>query len=179
MGVNIMNKKLIITICIILIILSFGGYILLHNKDAVVVISYVENREVDFLSEVKVSDFIENINGKLVDDYTIDTTVIGEKKVEYEYINDDNKKIKQEFTITVVDRIPPVILLSGSYSVDVGSDINLTNKILCADNYDDEPKCIIEGDYDLKQKGTYRLTFKATDSSGNEATKQREVIIHN
>ena len=172
-----MKKKLIIIISIILIILAFGGYILLHNKDAIIVINYVENREVDFLSQVKVSDFIESINGTIVDDYTIDTTLVGEQKVEFEYINDDNIKIKQELTINVVDKVPPVVWLRGSYNIDVGSNIDLTNKILCADNYDDEPKCIIEGKYDLNKKGTYPLTYKATDSSGNETVKEFKLNV--
>ena len=39
--------------------------------------------------------------------------------------------------------------------------------ILCADNYDKNPECKIEGDYDLNKTGNYRLTYVATDSSNN------------
>ena len=177
-----MKRKLIIISSItLLVILSIVGIITLNNKrkikEAIIVISYIENREVDFLSKVKVSDFIERINGKIVDDYEIDTTVIGDKNVEFEYINDDNIKVKQEFTINVVDRVAPTIWLSGSYSVNVGSDINLQNKILCADNYDDEPKCVIEGVYNLNKKGSYPLTYKAVDSSGNETIKEFKLNV--
>ena len=121
----------------------------------------------EFLSEVKVSDFIENINGTIEDDFFIETNELGEKEVNFKYINDDGVKLNQSFKINVVDTIPPVIWLGTSYTVNVNSNINLAKKIMCGDNYDSHPTCEVIGDYDLTKIGTYPITYKATDNSGN------------
>ena len=42
---------------------------------------------------------------------------------------------------------------------------------MCGDNYDSNPKCTIEGKYDLDKVGSYKLVFKAEDSSGNKSEK--------
>ena len=49
---------------------------------------------------------------------------------------------------------------------------NLLEKIMCGDNYDSNPKCVIEGEYDLGKVGNYKLVFKAEDSSGNVSEKK-------
>ena len=43
---------------------------------------------------------------------------------------------------------------------------------MCGDNYDNNPECVIEGDYNLDNVGSYNLVFKATDSSGNVSKKK-------
>lgn len=177
-----MKKKLIIIGSILFVI---GLLILLivkiHKdeevKNAVVEITLKEDRNVEFLTEFKVSDFIESINGQIVDDYTIDTTKLGTKEINYEYINDDGIRLKESFEITILDRTAPIIWLSGSYSTTKGSDIKLEEKIMCADNYDDNPTCVVEGSYDLNKVGTYPLVYKAKDISGNETEKKFNLIV--
>lgn len=181
---NLVSKKRIIIICISLlalisiIICSIKFYRYYQVKHAVIIVDLKDDLVVEFLSKVKVSDFITNINGKIINDYKIDTTKIGEKEINFQYINDDNIKIKQSFTIDIVDSVSPVIWLSGSYSVTEGSDINLLDKIMCGDNYDDNPKCEIIGDYDMNKPDTYPLTFKATDSSGNVTVKEFNLYVN-
>ena len=51
-------------------------------------------------------------------------------------------------------------------------------KILCGDDYDDNPKCYIEGEYDLNQVGVYPLVFKAIDSSGNTEEKAFNLNVY-
>ena len=109
-------------------------------KNAVIIVELKEDLNTEFLSDVKVSDFITNINGKIINDYKIDTKNIGKKEIKFEYINEDNIKIKQSFSINIIDTTAPVIWLGGSYSVTEGSDINLLDKIMCGDNYDSTPK---------------------------------------
>lgn len=177
-----MKKKIIISTLIVLgsIILIIAGSFIYKNykiNHAKIIIDLAEDLTTEFLSEVKVSDFITNINGEIINDYNIDTTKIGPKEITYEYINEDNIKLKQSYTINVVDTTAPVIWLSGSYSVNVGSDINLLDKILCGDNYDDNPTCEIIGEYDMNTANTYNLTFKATDSSGNTTEKNFNLYV--
>ena len=94
------------------------------------------------------------------------------KKIDFEYINDDGIKIKYNYEINVVDREAPLIWLGKSYNVTRGSEDNLIDKIMCGDNYDNNPECVIEGDYNLDNVGSYNLVFKATDSSGNVSKKK-------
>lgn len=177
-----MDKKktiIIICICLTVLLLATGAFFLFKsinnsindkiNAENIVLVDYLET---DFLANVKVSDFIKSIEGTIEDDYKIDTTKIGEREVSFKYITKDNKKLKYSFSISVVDKEPPLIWLSGSYSVTKGTVDDLTKKIMCGDNYDPNPKCEIEGDYDLNKVGTYSLLFKATDSSGNTSDKK-------
>lgn len=163
-----MKKYLIIGS--IVIVLLVGGFFLwqfLRVKFANVELILKDDLQVAFLSDVKVSDFIESINGEIVDDKRIDTTKIGEQKIEFEYINDDGIKINYSYNIEVVDVTPPVIWLNSSYNVTAGSTISLVDDILCGDDYDSDPVCEVIGEYNMNEEGSYDLVFKATDSSGN------------
>lgn len=170
------KKKVIIIISLVvgILLLSIGGYFLyryIRVKTAKVEIKLVENLEAEFADTLRVSSFIESINGKIVDDYVIDTEKLGKKDINFEYVNDDGIKIKYSYVIDVVDKEAPLIWLGKSYNVTKGSSDNLLDKIMCGDNYDSNPKCIIEGEYDLDKVGSYKLVFRAEDSSGNKSEK--------
>lgn len=171
------KKKLILIISIVvgIILLSVGVFLLykyIEIKNAVVKVVLKDNLEADFADTLRVSSFIESINGKIVDDYYLNTDSLGKKKIDFEYINDDGIKIKYNYEINVVDREAPLIWLGKSYNVTRGSEDNLIDKIMCGDNYDNNPECVIEGDYNLDNVGSYNLVFKATDSSGNVSKKK-------
>lgn len=174
------KKNIIIIICFLVIIIGIGSYFLINYlrvKNAVIKVTLDDTLETEFLSDVKVSDFISDINGTIVDDYVIDTTDIGKKKIEFEYINDDNIKVKYNYEINVVDNVAPLIWLNNSYTVNVGSDISLTDKILCGDDTDPNPTCEVIGEYNMNEAGTYPLVFKATDDSGNVTEKEFNLIV--
>lgn len=178
-----MKKKTIVIIgliilsIIIIVFLSITIYKDIEIKNAKIVVELKDNLETEFLSKVKVSDFINNINGTISNDYLIDTKTIGEKEVNFQYINEDNIKIKYSYKINIKDTTPPVIWLGSSYTVNKGSKINITDKVMCGDNYDDNPNCEIIGDYDMNEAGTYPLTFKATDSSGNISEQKFNLYV--
>ena len=165
------NKILKIILINMILILILTCFIFLYNylriKNAKIEVTLIDDLKLEFNDEKKVSDFIESINGKITDDYIIESTKLGNKKIKFKYINDDDIKVSYEYEIEVVDTVKPVIWLSSSYSVKKNSDIVLTDKILCGDNYDNAPNCYIEGVYDLNTTGNYELIFKAEDSSGN------------
>ena len=171
-----MRKKMLIIgisslVCVGLLV---GGFFLFRDvqvKDAVVEVVLKDDLTTEFLSEVKVTDFIESINGQVENDFVIDTKEVGEKEVAFEFINDDGIKVPFQYKINVVDTVAPVVWLSGSFSITEGSKVGPVDKILCGDNYDSSPKCEIIGEYDINKIGTYPLVFKATDSSGNMTEK--------
>lgn len=174
-----MKKKIkIIGICLASIILIIGIIQFIRIKTAKVYVKLVDDLDIEFASKVKVSDLILKINGKILDDYYIDTTKLKEETIEFKYKNDDNIKVKYKFNVKIVDKTVPVVWLGNSYTIKKDSDINIKDKILCGDNYDSNPSCEIIGDYDIHTAGSYPLTFKAVDSSGNETIKKFNLNVY-
>lgn len=178
-----MNKKKvlkIIAIILILIILIFGGiatYSYLRVKYAKIEVKLVDDLTLEFNDKKKVSDYIKSINGKIVNDHTIDSTKLGVQEIKFKFVNDDNIKVNYSYKITVKDTVAPVVWLNNVYSVSRGSN-NFKDKILCGDNYDNKPKCEVIGDYDLNTAGIYPLVFKATDNSGNVTEKNFDLKVY-
>ncbi len=185
-----MKKKAIITMLIIpvfVIVIFLGIHIKKKMdikreeeriKNARVEVTLTEELIIPFLEKKKVSDFIISINGDIIEDYEIDTTSLGKKSISFEFINDEGIKIPYNFEIEVKDVTPPTVLLGGSYRVKKGSTSKFMNNILCGDDYDSDPKCEVVGDYDLNKEGTYPVTFKATDKSGNVTEKKFNLIVY-
>ena len=165
-----MKKKIIVIslLCSFFIILVSVITILVPVEIDNTGYTLIKNLKIPVYSKVKVKDLIISIEGKVITNKTLNTERLGKQEVSFLYQNKDNEEKKGLFTIEVVDDEKPLVWLSGSYNVRVGSDIKLEKEILCADNYDNNPTCKIEGDYDLNTVGTYNLTYIATDSSNNE-----------
>ena len=167
-----MFKKMmiIIGVCLLFIILFVSLIIYFNNRIILDNSGFIlkDNLIVNVYSDVKVNDFIESIDGKIIDNSKIDTNNLGKVEVSFIYLNSDNKKRKGTFNVKVKDLEEPLIWLSNSYSVRVGDDVNLEDEILCADNYDSNPSCKISGVYDLNIVGDYSLVYEAVDSSGNK-----------
>lgn len=161
---------LLCSIAIIMFLIWLYHYLRIKNARIEVVLK--NNLTAEFTEEKNVSDFIESINGNIIDDYVIDTTSLGKKEIKFQFKNDQNIIVPYEYEIEVIDTVQPVVWLSNVYQVTKGSNINLTDKILCGDNQDNKPKCTVEGNYDLNTVGDYPLLFKAEDKSGNITEKQ-------
>ena len=165
-----MKKKIIIisSLGAFLIILGVVISILVPPEIDNTGYTLIENLKVPVYSKVKVKDLIASIDGKVVTNKTLNTEELGKQEVSFVYKNKNDKEKRGVFTIDVVDEEKPLVWLSGSYSARVGSNLNLEDEIFCADNYDSNPTCKIEGTYDLNKAGTYNLTYVATDSNKNE-----------
>lgn len=135
-----------------------------------------QDLKVPFGVNVKVSDFIENLNGTLLEDDQIDTEKLGDVRVSFDFTNVKNKRKTANFTIKVIDINSPQILSGSSYTVNVGYRKNLTDVLLSGDDADDNPTREILGEYDLNMVGDYNLTYVVTDSSGNQAKK--DFVLH-
>ena len=170
--------RLLIGILIAIVVIAIGIVITIvisrknDYKESVKEVKYVNDLVAAFNTDVKVSDFIKSMDGKLDEDLKVDTTKLGKQTIKYKYINKADKEVELSFDIEVVDIVKPTIWLGASYTITEGSDVDLLEKIMCADDHDDEPKCEIIGDYDKNTAGAYNLTFKATDSSDNVTEKE-------
>ena len=163
-------KLFYLLILLIILLLVVGIFKLINYykvKHAVIDIK-LQNTEVEVFEKVKLDYFIEDINGKLIDNPKIDTTSIGTKEISFEYINDDNIKVPYTFNIKVVDNIPPLITKYSETKAYVG-DKKFYKNLFCGDNYDNTPKCFIKGEYDINTPGTYDIDFIGIDSSNNES----------
>ncbi len=169
------NKKFIL-IGIVILILVVILICFLRIKFAKVEVVLKDSLEIEFLSDAKVSDFIKSINGKIINDYDIDTKSIGEKNIKFDFINDDKIKVKYEYKINVVDKVAPVIWLNNSYTIYKGDNSDFSKKILCGDNEDESVECFLDGVYDYNSVGDYLLSFVAKDRSGNE--KKQDFTLH-
>jgi len=126
----------------------------------------------DFREEVYVSDIVSYIDGSLVDDYKLDTSEVGFKDVVVTFKNKYGFIVGKSVSIEIRDVTSPVIMVNNPYVVYVGSDIKLEDSIFCADDYDDNVKCDIIGEYDLNKRGSYELEMVARDYSGNVTSKK-------
>ena len=178
------NKIRIIIIVSVIIILLIIDFMLLNKKEKIIESSIQDlniqldnNLEINFLDEMKISDLLKTNEYTLLNDDYIDTSKIGINSIDV-LLSKDKEKYKTSFKINIVDNVSPLIWLGNSYSITRGSNDNLKEEILCADNYDDIPNCEILGDYDLNKNGNYNLQFKATDSSGNETIKDFTLYVY-
>jgi GH25 family lysozyme M1 (1,4-beta-N-acetylmuramidase) len=167
-----MNKKKLIIIIITLILITIISVIAynLYEKIRVehaIKIVVLKTKKVEVYSDIDLESIIKKINGKLIKNEKIDTTKLGKQDITFSYITNDNIKVPYTITINVVDTTAPIISLQTTYNTYVGTEIELEKELFCGDNYDDNPKCTIEGSYDLNTIGSYPLTFKGEDSSGN------------
>ena len=174
-----MKKKIIILLVVIFLIVG-GIFGFKKYKDwreeerirnAIIKIDYINPLEVEFNSAIKLSDLIVSMNGKLVNDFIIDTSVVGNKEINYKYINEEDITIPRKINLKIVDKTPPVIWLTNSYTVNIGNTKKLEEAIMCVDNYDDNPKCTVYGEYDFNKVGNYNLVYEAVDFSGNTTKK--------
>ena len=185
-----MMKKIVNVILVIGILLVVVGFSMLgierykdykeseRIKNAIIKVELVNNLNVPINNEVYVMDLISSINGNIIDNYKIDTTSLGIKDVTFKFINEENIKVPYSFKINVVDVTPPVIWISDTYSVKVGYSKKLEDVIMCGDDYDDNPTCYIEGEYDFNKVGKYPLVYKAIDNSGNATEKSFTLNVY-
>ena len=176
---NLKYKKVLkyVLISLVIIITCYFVFNFVRVKTAKVNIILKKDLTIEFASNIHVSDMIKNMNGTIKNDYKIDTTKLGTKKIKFNFTNDDGITIPYSYDITIKDTTEPLIWLGNTYYVTTGSNIQLTDKILCGDNYDNKPICKIEGDYDLNQAGSYDLVFEATDKNGNINTKEFTLVV--
>lgn len=127
----------------------------------------IKNEVIDIYSDTKLSDIIESTNVSYGKDYDLDTNTIGDKVLALEFTIDE-KDYLYHIKYKVNDITPPRILSSGERYITVGSDVYLCDYIMYGDEYDNEPVCRVEGDYDLNTVGKYNIKYIVSDENNNE-----------
>ena len=181
-----MKKKIIIFLLIIMIIA--GGvlvYINYVNYDP-----YIVPEDVT----INVNDNEFNIYDKHVSTelYSINNGIVTSKEItlnndiegEYTYTLEKKKKkrkYKYDIKYLVKDKTPPAFISAPNVlKIEASDELELCEKIVYADNYDNVPSCQINGEYDKKRIGTYNdLEYVITDKAGNEIKKDFSLEVVN
>lgn len=167
--ISLGNVYFIVILLSLLITLGTITYLRLTTTEGII---FNDNLKVEFMRDVYVSNFIENIDGKLISDYKVDTNEVGKKDIVITFKNMYGFIVSKNLTIEVIDVTSPTVIVSSPYQVVRGSNIKLEEEIFCADDYDDYIDCNINGEYDLNTLGKYNLEIVATDKSGNITNKK-------
>ena len=172
------NKMLIICLLFILLVgcNKKEDMPVMNSSNTKLVIS--DNLTFEYASKVKLYDIVSIKDGEITsDNILVDTYTLGKNKILVHYKTHNNREKFEPLEYEIVDTTKPLVLISGSYSTTKGTNVNLVDKALCADNYDKRPECKVEGDYDVNKIGTYNLKYIATDSSNNTTTKSFKLVV--
>lgn len=176
------NKKKVIIFVVLLLIITLITALIIYLNVRIVDdnsgFTLKENLKTEVYTEANFEDYIDTIEGKIIEKPKIDNKRTGKQSLEFIYLNKDNKKRRGTFEIEIVDTEKPLVWLSNNYSTKIGTDIDLKDKIMCVDNYDNKPSCQINGEYDINTAGVYPLEFIAQDSSGNIFQKEFTLTVY-
>ncbi|HHY81316.1 MAG TPA: DUF5011 domain-containing protein [Clostridiales bacterium] len=97
-------------------------------------------------------------------------------------LEDENgNKTELTASLTLIeDTEPPVIRGNDEVYVYIGDKVSYRKQVIVDDNRDDSESIALDIDsssVNLKKSGTYTVTYKATDSSGNTAEKKVSFIV--
>ena len=175
--VNMKNKMFKICLMFILLVGCTKKEVpVMSNSNTRIVLN--DNLTFEYASKVRLYDIVSIEDGEITsDNILIDTYTLGKNKVLVNYKTSNHREKFETILYEVVDTTKPLVLISSSYSTTKGNDINLVDKVLCADNYDKRPDCKVEGEYNVNKVGTYNLKYTATDSSKNTTTKSFKLIV--
>ena len=158
-------------------LISFiGSFIYYYFSFRPEIIYSLNFKEIDVYSKYKVSDLI-NTPAEIVDDYYVDTTKVGRKKIKYTFSTGGFKTYEDYFYIDIVDTEAPYVMLGNSYSHIIGNSFNMETSVFMGDNVTKRPNVEIVGDYDLEKVGNYPLIFRVSDESGNVTEKEFTLYV--
>lgn len=101
-------------------------------------------------------------------------------KIKYEVADLSGNHAEKIRNVEIVDDIPPVIALNGSSDMTVYLNEKYDEKGATAKDEkegDVSDKITTTGNVDTSKEGIYTITYKVSDSSGNEAVKERKVTV--
>ena len=170
-----MRKKILM---VLIGLLAIGILAVVGNKlywnyrvaHATIIVELATNKVFVYQSDVTIQKLLKKLNGTLITNPKVPTDVVGKQEITFRYKNDENIPIDYTVEIEVIDVTPPMIFQGRSKSITEGYEDDIATELFCGDNYDPNPKCYIEGDYDQNTPGSYDVVFVGEDSSGNKTT---------
>ncbi len=110
---------------------------------------------------------------------TVDASMPGTYTVSYKATDASGNMTTATRTVNVVDTTPPVITLNGPnpMTLECAVDAYVEPGAVVTDTCDPSPSLVITGTVDVSTPGTYTVSYKATDASGNMTTATRTVNV--
>lgn len=125
---------------------------------------------------------IDKYEGDLSEKITTKKEEIDENNYKIIYTVEDSSGNKAENVrnITIVDDVAPVITLNGSATINLTPNAKYEEKGAKAQDEKDgdlTANIKIEGTVDTSKEGTYTITYKVSDKSGNEGVAKRTIVV--
>lgn len=189
------NRLLILMISLITILSVFSIYVILTDDNEAVAYEPFETpllfikEDIEFNIEIEdydAFDFIDKVidyelsRFDTVDSIELNLTEYGEHKGTVS-VSLNNAKITRSFTYSIIDEVPPIIIIDRHLTTPVGSPIDFNEYIRITDNAlkDDEIiEPVIEGKINWDIPGSYRIRITAEDAAGNTASWPATVIVY-
>lgn len=162
---------------IIILILTFSlgilsGIAYCSSKSLEIVID--NNIKVSINEEIYNTDYIKFINnGKIITKKEkIDTTKVGDQVIKIKIKDFFNREKEYSYNLNVYDNTPPSITFKKEHTTNYNKKIDLLKDVKAVDNSNEIIAVSIEGTYNIKKPGTYKLYYVAKDSTGNETKEE-------
>ena len=100
--------------------------------------------------------------------------------IHYDVEDSSLNKTHAERKVTIIDDIPPSIMLNGDeYMVITLNSVYEEKGAIAKDDIDGDltDKIVIEGIVDVSKEGSYTITYKVNDNSQNEGVRKRTVVV--
>ena len=129
-------------------------------------VSAADNNDGDLTAAIKV-------------DGEVDVNKVGTYKLVYTVKDKSGNVAKTEREVSVVDDAAPVINGAENVEVRCFDDFDPMEGVTASDNRDGDltSEIKVEGTVNVKEIGTYELTYSVTDQSGNKTSKQRTITV--
>lgn len=165
---KINKKRFLILVITLLVILNISIFAII--KLTITKIIFVKDNSVLVGKSFVIKDYVEKItNGKLLNgDEEVIFEEIGENIIKVKYQNKFGVKKTKEYIVKVIDNESPVINGPSKITIVEGDDDDLLKDVIVNDNYYNDIKVIIDGEYSRDKADTYNLYYVAKDGSGNE-----------
>lgn len=107
-----------------------------------------------------------------------DFSTVGQLQVQVVVQDEAGNRTTEKATIEVVKDEKAPVIVANSFSVKKGDKVDLLKYVTIRDDYDQNPKLVIEKNgFDVNKNGTYTIKYIATDFSGNKSEKEVKVFV--
>ena len=79
--------------------------------------------------------------------------------------------------VHIVDTTAPELHVPEDLEIELGETLNLLEGVTATDNSGETPKIKTSGNVNFNKEGEYKVTYIATDSSGNSVSKDRVIKV--
>ena len=182
---KITNKKnIVLIIFLVAVLIALSLLIFFQFKKYIKECSYtfkLTTKEINVKLNDKVNpeDYIKKTNNVKVKYISIITNKIGVQDLTYYVIDKLNKGHYYHIKVNVIDDIAPIIEGKTKVSIYTGSKIDILSYVKATDNYDKDVEVKTNGEVNTNKEGTYKVTYTASDKSGNESTHVIEFTVKN